>query len=677
MDAINGILNAILVFTNWVWGFPMMLWLLCGSLFLTYKLGFLQFIRFPFIIKNTIGKAFHEKKQAGKVSGWQAVTGALSSTLGAGNIVGVGIAIAYGGPGAIFWMWIIGFIVCILKYSEVLMAMKYRIKNSHGEWEGGPQYYLSNGTGWKWLGMTYAVVLCAVMFLSASGQIGAGVDNIVALNVDRTVGTTLFTLVAAVVVIGGLKRLLTFTEKIVPFMSILYVGAGLIVIALNIDNLPETIKLIFTTAFTGQASVGGFAGASFVMCLRWGLARGMFSCDAGAGHASITHAVADVNHPVQQAMWGIFEVFFSTIVVCSITGFAVLTSGAWLENTDGAILVLDAFQSTLGQVGAIVVAISLILFTFTTACANVAFGSIQLNRIFNEKVGYFGRFIYIIVLYFAGMAGINAIINYMDFGSFLVVGINTFGLYVCYKQIIELTKEYFKNPMKWETTKWKKWEDMEKTSSIEKAIEEEIPSTAKKGVVIALGREFGSGGCEIAEKLSAKLGIKYYDKDLITMTANAKNASVLEVAKADEAKAKVWERSVLNKIDTFNDTVFNLQSDIIRQLADEESCIIVGRCADKLLEGKKNCISVFIRADMDFKKQRIAYRFKISEEDAEQVIRKVDTSRQSYYHHYTDRDWGDMTNYDLIFNSSKVGINEVVESLYQLVLDMQKKTLAV
>lgn len=675
MEFINSVLNGILTFTNWVWGYPMMIWLLCGSIFLTAKLGFLQFRKFPFIMKHTIGKAFHEKKQNGKISGWQAVTGALSSTLGAGNIVGVGIAVAYGGPGALFWMWIVGFIVCILKYSEVLMALKFRIKNSRGEWEGGPQYYLSNGTGWKWLGMTYAVVLCAVMFVSASAQIGAGVDNVVALNVNRTVGTTVFTLVAAIVVIGGMKRLLSFTEKIVPFMSILYVGAGLIVIAMNIENLPEVLELIFTTAFTGQASVGGFVGATFVMCVRWGLARGMYSCDAGAGHASITHSVADVNHPVQQAMWGIFEVFFSTIVVCSITGFTVLITGAWLQNPDGSVLVLNAFQSTLGRAGAIIVAVSLILFTFTTACANVAFGSIQLNRIFNEKVGYFGRFIYIVVLYFAGMAGINAIINYMDFGSFLVVFINTIGLYVCYKQIIELSHEYFSNPEKWETTMWQKWQDMEKGVSVDTAVDKEIPATAKKGIVIALGREFGSGGCEIAEKLSAKLGIPYYDKDLITMTAKAKNASIYEVAKADETKAKIWERSVLNKIDTFNDTVFNLQSDIIRDLADKESCIIIGRCADRLLKDRQNCISVFIRADMDFKKQRIAYRFKIAEEDAEEVICKVDTSRQAYYHHYTDGNWGDMSNYDLILNSSKLGIHEVVDSIYRLVTNMQKKEL--
>lgn len=666
------ILDKILEFTNWVWGYPLMIWLVGGSLFLSAKLGFLQFRKFPFIMKHTIGKSFGEKGKDGKISGWQAVTGALSSTLGAGNIVGVGIAVAYGGPGAVFWMWVVGFIVCILKYSEVLMAMKYRIKNSHGEWEGGPQHYLSKGTGWKWLGMTYAVVLCVVMFLAASSQIGAGVDNIVALGVNRTAGTAVFTLVAAFVVIGGMKRLLGFTEKIVPLMSVLYVGAGLVVIAMNIRNLPEVIRLIFTTAFTGEASIGGFAGASFAMCVRWGLARGIYSSDAGAGHASITHSVADVNHPVQQAMWGIFEVFFSTIVVCSITGIAILSSGVWTENPDGSVLALNAFQSTLGTAGAIIAAVSLILFTFTTACANVAFGSVQLNKIFNEKVGYIGRFVYIIVLFFAGMVGINAIINYMDFGSFLVVAINTFGLYVCYKQIVELTQEYFKDPEKWETVKWEKWQKMETAESVSEEIDE-LPENRKKGIIIALGREYGSGGCEIAEKLSEKLGIEYYDKDLITMTANARNASVSEVAKADEARAKVWERSVLKKIDTFNDTVFNLQSDIIRQLAEKGSCIIIGRCADRLLKGNDNCIAVFVHADMDFKKQRIGEEFHISQDEAEQVIRKVDTSRKSYYHHYTDGDWGDVSNYDMTFNSGKIGIDEVVDTLYQIVLDKEKR----
>ena len=157
------------------------------------------------------------------------------------------------------------------------------------------------------------------------------------------------------------------------------------------------------------------------------------------------------------------------------------------------------------------------------------------------------------------------------------------------------------------------------------------------------------------------------------MTANARNASVSEVAKADEARAKVWERSVLKKIDTFNDTVFNLQSDIIRQLAEKGSCIIIGRCADRLLKGNDNCIAVFVHADMDFKKQRIGEEFHISQDEAEQVIRKVDTSRKSYYHHYTDGDWGDVSNYDMTFNSGKIGIDEVVDTLYQIVLDKEKR----
>lgn len=629
------ILNGILEFTNWVWGYPLMIWLVGGGLFISAKLGFLQFRKFPFIMKHTIGKSFGEKGKDGKISGWQAVTGALSSTLGAGNIVGVGIAVAYGGPGALFWMWIVGFIVCILKYSEVLMAMKYRIKNSRGEWEGGPQHYLSKGTGWKWLGMTYAVVLCVVMFLSASSQIASGVDNVVFLGMNRTVGTAVFTLITAFVVIGGMKRLLGFTEKVVPLMSVLYVGAGLVVIALNIRNLPEVIRLIFTTAFTGEAGIGGFAGASFAMCVRWGLARAIYSSDAGAG-------------------------------------LAILTSGVWTENPDGSVLALNAFQSSLGTAGAIIVAVSLILFTFTTACANVAFGAIQLNKIFNEKVGYIGRFVYIAVLFFAGMVGINAIINYMDFGSFLVVAINTFGLYICYKQIAELTKEYFADPEKWETVKWKKWQDMENAEPVSGEVKG-LPSTQKKGIIIALGREYGSGGCEIAEKLSEKLGIEYYDKDLITLTANARNASVSEVAKADETKAKVWERSVLEKIDTFNDTVFSLQSDIIKQIAEKESCIIIGRCADRLLKDNNNCIAVFVHADIDFKKQRIGEEFHISPEEAEQVIRKVDTSRKSYYHHYTDGDWGDVSNYDMTFNSGKIGIDEIVDTLYQVVQDKEKR----
>jgi len=459
MDAL---LKAILAFTNWLWGIPMLLVIVGGGAWMTVRLGFIQFTKLGFILKHTIGKSLGEKGEEGKFSGWQAVTGALASTLGAGNIIGTAMAIAFGGPGAVFWLWLSGLFCCAVKYSEVTMSMLYRKLNAEGAWEGGPQIYLTAGTGWKWISPLYAVVCIVCLFLAASAQIGSGVDNIVGLGAPRMVTTVILTICVGLVVIGGMKSLLSVTEKMVPFMSILYMVGCLIVMFVNIENLPGAIASIFRYAFTGRAAVGGFAGAALAQSIRWGIARGCYSNDSGTGVTTIVHAVADVNHPIQQSMWAIFEVFFDTIIVCSMTCLVVLSSGVWTVKMDAAVMTAAAFKNALGGVGGLLVVIAVVLFTFTTACAQIEFTEAQFIMLIGEKARGYARWGMLALILVGGMVGITTLINYVDFFAGVYTLINLLGVYYCGSKIVAVTKEYFADTEKWERTKWPHWVELEK-----------------------------------------------------------------------------------------------------------------------------------------------------------------------------------------------------------------------
>jgi AGCS family alanine or glycine:cation symporter len=463
-------LDAILAFTNWVWGIPMLILLVGGGFFLAVRLDLIPYKKLPFILKNTIGKSFRKDPEAdGKFSAWQAASGALASTLGAGNIVGTAMAIAFGGPGGVFWLWIAGLAACAVKYTEVTTAMLHRELDKRGNWVGGPQYYLGSATGWKWTGQLYTVLCLFALFLAASAQIGSGVDNLVALGADRTVSAAILTLLCIAVVVGGMKNLLAVSEKVVPFMSVLYVGGALVVILLNIENLPRAFFSIFRYAFTGRAAVGGFAGATLAACIRWGICRGVYSNDAGTGYTTMVHTVASVNHPVQQGMWGVFEAFFDTLVVCNLTCFAILCTDTWtVPGVTSATMTAVAFSSTIGKVGSWIVSIALLLFTFTTACAQIEFSCVSLVKMIGEKGRTYGRWVLLFMTFVGGMVGIETMINYVDFGTALMTIINMVCVLLCHNQVVKVTKEYFADPLKWEHQKWPKWEAMERAFRQEK-----------------------------------------------------------------------------------------------------------------------------------------------------------------------------------------------------------------
>lgn len=455
------ILGAVQAFTDWLWGIPMLIFIIGGGFYLSVRLGFLQFTKLGFILKNTIGKAFGQKTEQGKFPSFQAVTGALASTLGAGNIIGTAMAIAYGGPGGVFWLWLSGLVCCCVKYSEVTLAMKYRRLNEKGQWEGGPQIYLERASGKKWTSISYAAIAVCCLFLAAAGQIGSGVDNLGTLGVPRIASTVVLTALAALVVIGGMSSLLKVTEKVVPIMSVLYMAGALAVIVLNIQNVPAAIASVFQYAFTGRAAVGGFAGAAVSQTIRWGVARGCFSNDAGNGSTTVAHSVAEVNHPIQQSIWAVFEVFFDTIIVCTMTCLVVLSTGVWQESMDPAVMTATTFQNTIGTAGGLLVTVAVVLFTFTTACAQIEFCTAHVARLFGESKRTICRWIMLALLFMGGIVGIDALIAYVDFFSGLYTIINMTVVYLCASQIAALTKEYFADTKKWETEKWPEWKALE------------------------------------------------------------------------------------------------------------------------------------------------------------------------------------------------------------------------
>ena len=382
IESVNGALN------SFAWG-PLMLLLLVGTgIYLTIKVKWLQVTHFGRILKNTVGTLFKKqdsKDHGANISPFQAVTTALAGTVGTGNISGVTGAIFTGGAGAVFWMWVAAFFGMITKYAEILLAMKYRIKDDNGVYHGGPMYYIENGIGknWKWL---------AVIFCLLGGFASFGIGNIAQSSEISGALTDLFKLpplasgiliavVVALVTLGGIKRIGKVTSLLVPFMSIFYIVAGIILILMRITHIPAVFGQIFAGAFSFKSVGGGLFGYTIMMAMKQGFARGVFSNEAGLGSAPIAHAASSTEKPCEQAIWGVFEVFIDTIVICSITAFAVLLSG--ILDAEGGLsayaskgaAAAAAFNTILpGTLGGKIIELSLLFFALSTILSWAYYG---------------------------------------------------------------------------------------------------------------------------------------------------------------------------------------------------------------------------------------------------------------------------------------------------------------
>ncbi|MDY2951781.1 MAG: amino acid carrier protein, partial [Eubacteriales bacterium] len=357
---VNSFLNGI------VMGWPGMILLVGTGVYYTFRCGGIQFKWFGYIMKNTIGKIF-EKKEAGEgaVTPFQAVCTALAATVGTGNIAGITGAIALGGPGAVFWMWISALFGMCTKFAEVTLAIHFRERNDKGDWVGGPMYYISKGLGknWKWLGSLFALFgMLAAFGIGNMTQINSIVTSIsgtinsftpINVNTANLIIGIIVAIFCAIVLIGGLKRIGQVTEKLVPFMAVIYILSALIIFFAHIGNIGNVLRSIFVGAFTPSAVVGGAAGITISAAVKRGVGRGVFSNEAGLGSAPIAHAAADTDSAVRQGCFGVFEVFADTIVICTLTAFAVLMSGTPINfgQAAGADLTIAAFGTTFGRVG--------------------------------------------------------------------------------------------------------------------------------------------------------------------------------------------------------------------------------------------------------------------------------------------------------------------------------------
>ena len=386
METTTKLLNQL---SDFIWG-PVMLILLFGvGIYLTIGLRFMPW--------RNIGAAFsllwsgrHPSAEQGDITPFQALMTALSATVGTGNIAGVATAIFMGGPGAVFWMWVIALIGMATKYGEALLAVKYREKDKRGRYVGGPMYYIKNGMGpnWRWLGFLFALFgMLAAFGIGNTVQANSVADALRAsFGITPWISGVAIMLITATVILGGIKSIARVAEKLVPFMAAVYVIGALVILIVNIEAIPAALTMIVSDAFTGTAATGGFAGATIMLALRYGIARGVFSNEAGLGSAPIAHAAAKTNDPVQQGMIGMLGTFIDTIIICSMTALVIIITGSWSSGATGAALSTTAFEVGLPGFGQYIVTFGLAVFAFTTILGWSYYGERCAEYIFGEKV---------------------------------------------------------------------------------------------------------------------------------------------------------------------------------------------------------------------------------------------------------------------------------------------------
>ncbi len=455
---------------NFAWG-PVMLILLVGTgLYLSIRSGFLQFSRFGYALKNTLGKALKKQKAGkGEVTPFQAMTTALAGTVGTGNIAGVTGAIFIGGPGAVFWLWISALVGMVTKYSEVVLAVKYRERNEAGDWVGGPMYYIKNGLGkgWIWLSFIFAFFGMVASFgignTTQVDSIATAIGTAVAAFGGNAAGSTTFRIVigllvavfTAVVIIGGIKRIGSVTEKLVPFMAVVYIIAALIVVFGNIGQIGVVLGAIFKGAFSPRAIAGGALGVGIMTTIQKGIARGVFSNEAGLGSAPIAHAATSETDPVKQGLYGIFEVFMDSIVICTLTSLALLMglagqvgiNGIEWGVSHGSEMVVAAFSGIFGgKFASIVIAVGLSLFALSTILSWSLYGSRCCEFLFgkaSKTATLVYKILFCVVLVIGSTLGLDIVWDIGDALNGLMALPNLIALLLLSGTVIKLTKDHF------------------------------------------------------------------------------------------------------------------------------------------------------------------------------------------------------------------------------------------
>lgn len=451
---------------GFVWGIPMLVLLVGTGILMTVLTKFFQLSHIGHWFKNTIGGIFkdkhvtkHTEKDDQSISQFQSLCTALAATIGTGNIVGVASALIAGGPGAIFWMWVVAFFGMMTNYSENVLGIYYRRKNQKGEWCGGAMYYLKDGLGsykgFKQIGAVLAVLFSVFCLMASFGIGNMSQVNSISANMDAAfsippyVTGIVLLIIAALVILGGLKRIASVTEKLVPFMAIIYIVGALVIFFLNIGQFGAIFTAIFKGAFGLKAVGGGIVGSGVKLALTWGMKRGVFSNEAGLGSSVMVHSNSNVREPVRQGMWGIFEVFADTIVVCTLTAFSVLSSGlidldtgAVLSEASGSALVGEAFATVFGSIGPAFIAVAILLFAFSTVLGWSHYGSKAWEYLFGTKSTFVYKIVFVLMIFVGATMNLSLAWDLSDTFNGLMAIPNLIGVLSLSPIVMKITKNY-------------------------------------------------------------------------------------------------------------------------------------------------------------------------------------------------------------------------------------------
>jgi len=438
MQTLEAIISTL---SGWVWGPPMLTLLVGTGLYLTVLLKGMQFRALPLAFKLIFRKDHHHE---GDITHFAALMTALAATVGIGNIVGVATAITLGGPGAVFWMWMTGLVGMATKYSEAVLAMKYREKGPHGM-RGGPMYYLAKGAGLPWLGTIFAVFTACAAF---------GIGNMTQANATAKIFESTFhiapyitgwvlMILTGAVILGGIKSIGKFTSFLVPFMIVGYVGTSLVVLFIHIDQIPHAFSLIFSNAFSPASATGGFAGATIAAAMRYGIARGVFSNESGLGSAPIAAAAARTADPVKQALVSMTQTFIDTLVVCTMTALIILTATSWTQGVSASELTSASMAETLGDTGKIIVAISTALFAYSTLIGWNYYGEKAIEYLFGSKSIAIYRVFFTAAVIVGATMSLELVWNFSDLMNGMMAIPNLIGLLLLSKVVKAETDRFF------------------------------------------------------------------------------------------------------------------------------------------------------------------------------------------------------------------------------------------
>lgn len=438
-------------FENLLWGFPLIVGIVGTGIYISIKTKAIQFRKLPYALKNTLGKIFEKPSEnhKGDISPFGALATALAATVGTGNIVGVSLAIILGGPGAIFWMWLAALLGMATKFSEVTLALAYREKKN-GQYVGGPMYYIEKGLNNKKLAKTFAIFAGIAVFGIGDSTQANAISGVLhdSFGINKIIIGFVLCILAGIVIVGGINSITKVTEKLVPFMSFLYIIGCLWILFLNKENILPAFKSIFVGAFNPNSLGGSFAGLSVKAVISAGVARGVFTNEAGLGSSPMAHACASTDHPVRQGLWGISEVFVDTIIICTMTALVILSTNVDIADTKNAASLVARAFATGSSLGSLIVSIGLSLFAFSTILGWAYYGETALRYLFGEKIIIPYRILYVIFVFLGANMDLGLVWIVANILNGFMALPNLYALINLAPTVVKLSKDFFKDSEK-------------------------------------------------------------------------------------------------------------------------------------------------------------------------------------------------------------------------------------